>query len=669
MNDWKNFQTSEVKFYLHNTLAQVFTAKICAYAYLIYFESIDLPKMNHRRMPQNSKNILPRSQLLKRLCIVLMCSMGGLSIAIPLRAQSSPERIAQTPKPIPRKLKNGIDPIWEEIVRRKQDFGPFAKDSLSRQREYLSQAIPVYLVQGGREDASTVYDFSVLHGAAFSGQEALFKSLWQPNRFPHQQLSSLLLAAAQGGNAEIFAAVLKQGANPNFKDDSNTTVLEAAIDGGNTEILQQLITAGINLDAIRVGGESPLARAVRNSHRGMMTLILKRGKQFQMKDLTDAFNLAVSSIPHPGSFWGVPDFKPLSPEIVTLLFTKGVDLKTKEYATILHCAAQRGDRALFHLLLTHGANPYALESDGQTVLHAAAAGGNLEIVNTLLTEGLDIQAKSNRQYQGTVFQAAVAGGNLAILNRLLEAGINPRLEPSWGGEALITAIANRHPAVLKFLLAQSIDVNARSADGSTPLHYLDRSPESEEMLNILLAAGADVARSNRRGESVLRVDLRSNPPSLERIDRWLEHTIAHHSTIKGSPNFWNDCLQASVLRGNVTAFQLCEQKGASIHGKDREGNTALHWAAQQPNPDLVQQLIARGATVNRQNYSGRTALHYAAEQKHLAVVNVLLNHAAQVNLSDRSGYTALELTEDSQIAAQLLTKGAQIQAKPGNNPL
>jgi ankyrin repeat protein len=594
--------------------------------------------------------------------------MGGWDITIPLQAQSSSKRVIQTPKT--QKLKNRIDPNWEELVRRKHDFGPFPKESLSRQREYMSQVIPAYLAQGGREDASTIYGFSVLHGAAFSGQEVLFNRLWQSQRFPRQQLSSLLLAAAQGGNAKIFAAVLKQGANPNFKDDSNTTVSEAAIDGGNPEILQQLIAVGVNLNASNTGGGSLLARAVLNGHQGMVKLILQYGKQFQMKDLTDAFNLAVYRFPPARSFWGVSDFKPLSLELLTLLFTKGVDLRNKEYTTILHHAAQRGDRAIFDLLLARGANPYALESDGQTVLHAAAAGGNLEIFNTLLARGLDIRAKSNRQYQETVFQAAVAGGNLTILNRLIEAGINLRLEPYAGGEALIAAIANQHPAVLKFLLAQGIDVNARAADGSTALHYPGNTPESQEILKILLAAGADVARPNRRGESVLGVDLRSIPPSqekIERIDRWLEHTIAHHSTLKGSPTFWNDCLQASVLRENITAFQLCEQKGASIHGKDREGNTVLHWAAQQPNPDLVQQLIARGANVNEQNYSGRTALHYAAEQQRLAIVNVLLNHGAQVNLSDRSGYTALTLTEDSQIAVQLLSKGAQIQARPGEN--
>jgi ankyrin repeat protein len=210
---------------------------------------------------KDSENTSLRSQLLKRLCVMLIYGMEGLSIATPLRVQSSPERIAQTPKPKLQKLKNGIDPIWEEIVRRKQDFGPFAKDSLSRQREYLSQSVPVYLAQGGRENASTIYDFSVLHGAAFSGQEVLFNSLWQPNRLPHQQLSSLLLAAAQGGNAEIFAAILKQGANPNARNYQGDTPLHTHTKDPYS-VIERLIQKGADVNAQNAQGDIPLHKAV-----------------------------------------------------------------------------------------------------------------------------------------------------------------------------------------------------------------------------------------------------------------------------------------------------------------------------------------------------------------------------------------------------------------------
>ena len=48
--------------------------------------------------------------------------------------------------------------------------------------------------------------------------------------------------------------------------------------------------------------------------------------------------------------------------------------------------------------------------------------------------------------------------------------------------------------------------------------------------------------------------------------------------------------------------------GASVDTPDQYGRTALHWAVEYHNVDLVELLLARGAFVNAKDTTGRTPL-------------------------------------------------------------
>ncbi len=56
--------------------------------------------------------------------------------------------------------------------------------------------------------------------------------------------------------------------------------------------------------------------------------------------------------------------------------------------------------------------------------------------------------------------------------------------------------------------------------------------------------------------------------------------------------------------------------------------TLLHLAASGGNPKMVELLIEKGASVNSANRDGKTALHYAAGKGHAGIVQTLLAHLA-----------------------------------------
>ena len=78
-----------------------------------------------------------------------------------------------------------------------------------------------------------------------------------------------------------------------------------------------------------------------------------------------------------------------------------------------------------------------------------------------------------------------------------------------------------------------------------------------------------------------------------------------------------------------------------MNALDREGRTALHYAACDGDIDSVCRLVADGADVNLQDKRGWTPLHFAAQARSKESVVYLLEHGAAVDVEDVHGNTPL----------------------------
>jgi ankyrin repeat protein len=76
-------------------------------------------------------------------------------------------------------------------------------------------------------------------------------------------------------------------------------------------------------------------------------------------------------------------------------------------------------------------------------------------------------------------------------------------------------------------------------------------------------------------------------------------------------------------------------------GLDRDGRSALHYAASEDNPEAVARLLRDGADTNLQDHRGWTPLHFAAQANSARCVEMLLRGGANPTLSDSDGNTAL----------------------------
>lgn len=97
-----------------------------------------------------------------------------------------------------------------------------------------------------------------------------------------------------------------------------------------------------------------------------------------------------------------------------------------------------------------------------------------------------------------------------------------------------------------------------------------------------------------------------------------------------------------------------------------DGYTALHWAVNNNNRDIVQLLLGAGANPNIRNNFGYTALHFATANLNKDMIQMLLDAGSRVNVVDIFGDTALHKAvkkDDISIVKMLLGDEASIDVQ------
>ena len=75
--------------------------------------------------------------------------------------------------------------------------------------------------------------------------------------------------------------------------------------------------------------------------------------------------------------------------------------------------------------------------------------------------------------------------------------------------------------------------------------------------------------------------------------------------------------------------------------RDRDGRTALHYAAFEGQVEAIERLIREGADVDAQDDRGYTPLHFAAQEFRVDAARALIDAGASLAARDAYGNTAL----------------------------
>ena len=126
----------------------------------------------------------------------------------------------------------------------------------------------------------------------------------------------------------------------------------------------------------------------------------------------------------------------------------------------------------------------------------------------------------------------------------------------------------------------------------------------------------------------------------------------------------------AAQRGDLDAVRALLRDGADVNAAQGDGMTALHWAAQHDDDELVDMLLYAGARVDSGTRIGHyTPLHLAARAAGTTVVEMLLDAGSDPNAATtNSGAAPLHLaaaTGDPGVVATLADAGADVNGLEG----
>jgi len=284
----------------------------------------------------------------------------------------------------------------------------------------------------------------------------------------------------------------------------------------------------------------------------------------------------------------------------TLLAQKvDVNARGSDSSSALLWLAHWNDIENTDLLLKRGADPNAANDFQMTPLSEACTNANAAIVHLLLKAA----AKPNTPIATgeTPIMTCAKTGNADAVRMLLEYGadVNAK-EPSQNQTALMWAAAERHPDVVKALIAGHANLQANTKQGFTAIHFAAREGDLESV-KALLESGVNINLQTHAEGAANRV---GNQLGIAKTTGAIGYTP----------------LLVAVMRSQIeTALYLLD------HGADPNnmgaGFTPLHWASsnwesftanpvygfidpmagipdRQAKLKIVKALLAHGANVN-----------------------------------------------------------------------
>jgi uncharacterized protein len=227
-------------------------------------------------------------------------------------------------------------------------------------------------------------------------------------------------------------------------------------------------------------------------------------------------------------------------------------------------------------------------------------------------------------------------------------------------EDLLRAAQRNEATVALAAIEDGVDVNARSPDGTTALHWAVYNGNLP-LVERLLAAGADVAAANEFGSTPLAEA--ATVGNAEVIAALLRGGAA----VDAPGRDGQTALMVVARSGNTAAAEVLIAHGADVGAREQwREQTALMWAAAQSQPAMVELLVEHGAEVDARSavnewprqvtgeprrmyrpFGGLTPLMFAAREGCVECARALVEGGANVDLPDPKGVTPLFLAIDN----------------------
>lgn len=181
-----------------------------------------------------------------------------------------------------------------------------------------------------------------------------------------------------------------------------------------------------------------------------------------------------------------------------------------------------------------------------------------------------------------------------------------------------------------------VAVTVSSANGQTAVAFFRalQLDDSSAVAGMLLA-GFDPNARDEKGQPALLLAMRED--AFKSADMLLTQ---RQLEIDATNSARETALMMAALKGHTDWCRRLIDRGAQVN---REGWSALHYAATGPQPRVSALLLDRGAAIDSRAPNGNTPLMMAALYGKEETVKLLLARGADRNLKNRQDRTAADL--------------------------
>ena len=326
------------------------------------------------------------------------------------------------------------------------------------------------------------------------------------------------------------------------------------------------------------------------------------------------------------------------------LLSRGANINVADHFgnTPIHFAK---DTQTIEFLLSYGADINAKNAKGNTLIHSAK---NLEMLEFLLKNNADINIISDYGY--SVLHTAVVANDIDMVKRCLglKLKINAKITPSdnvfwehfdyffldnryvidstFNDNLMKDGFTALHLAksyeMVKLLIENGANVNAKDANGYTPLHTLY---QDAKIMKLLLENGADINAKTINGHTILHIAVAND--DIDTVSSLLDSGLDVNAVVKAryKKAVQNGRTPLCYARSYEMAKLLIEC-GADVNATDCNNCTPLYFMS---NHSIIELLLSHGAVVGLRGIDGDMIKHTVHETK---TVKLLMSHGVSQNL-------------------------------------